>query len=88
MWETLPTHMTTAAPFATSFGRPRPRPSTIDVTYDLAMTHDGPSAAARIAQRDLATSQLLSLAAEFDAAGSPAMASHARRVAREMEAQR
>ncbi|MGB3541382.1 hypothetical protein [Rubrivirga sp.] len=67
--------------------RARPFRATMDVTYDLALTHDGPTAAARMIRRDLATSQLLTLAAEFDASGSPTMAQHARRVAREMEAE-
>ncbi len=80
--------MAQAAPSLRPLRRARLGPTTLEVAYDLAMTRDESTAAARIASRDLAISQLLSLAAEFDAAGSPTMAQHARRVAREMTAEK
>ena len=61
------------------------------VVYDLAAHRDEGTAAAVIVHRaegSLASvrSRLEALAAEFDAAGCPSMAGHARRIAREVEA--
>ena len=79
--------MMSRVPFRGLHHRVRLRPATLDVTYDLAMTRDEPTLAARLTHRELEQSRLLTLAAEFDASGSPMMAQHARRVAREMEAE-
>lgn len=59
----------------------------VPLTYSLAMTYDGPTAAFEVTRTDpveLTRSRLLRLAAEFDAAASPSMAQHARRVAHEL----